>query len=128
MKKIFLLIITFMLVLTLSACDKGYTNIDNEQLQEMLDDSDNYQFIDVRTSTEFYDERIPGFNYNIDYYILEDNHSLLDNYDLDKNLPVVIMCNSGNRSVDASIIFHDQGFEEVYNLTDGIQGWNGETE
>jgi rhodanese-related sulfurtransferase len=125
MKKIALLVITLVAVLGLSACAKGYTNISNEELQEMLDSDDDIQFIDVRTSTEFYDERIPGFR-NIDYYLLEEDYSLIDH--LDPSKPTVIMCNSGNRSVDASKIFVDQGFTEVYNLTDGIQGWNGETE
>ena len=84
-----------------------------------------YQFVDVRTSSEFYSEKIPGFNILIDYYILEGDYSLLD--DLDKEIPVVIMCNSGNRSVDASNILVDEGFT-VYNLENGIEGWYGPTE
>lgn len=125
MKRIALIVTTLVAVVGLSACDKGYTNISNEELQEMLDSEENIQFIDVRTSSEFYDERIPGFS-NIDYYLLDEDYSLIDH--LDPNLPTVIMCNSGNRSVSASKIFVDEGFIEVYNLTDGIQGWDGETE
>ncbi len=125
MKKIIMLLIALTLVLTLSACSKDFTDISNEELVEMLDNYDDYQFIDVRTSEEFYNEKIPGFNTNIDYYILDNNHSLLDG--LDKSIPVVIMCNSGNRSVDASNIFAEEGFE-VYNLEDGIEGWDGTTE
>lgn len=126
MKRILLLIIAVMAVLTLSACEKGYTNIDNDQLRTFLASDEEYYFIDVRTYEEFTDEKVPGFNKNIDYYILDEDYSLLDG--LDKDIPVIIMCNSGNRSVDASIIFHKEGFKEVYNLTDGIQGWDGETE
>ena len=126
MRKILVAAVALFAVLTLSACDKGYTNIDNDQLREFLQNEDDYQFIDVRTTSEFYEERIPGFNINIDYYKLEDDYSLLEG--LDKNIPVVIMCNSGNRSVSASIIFHKEGFTTIYNLTEGIQGWDGETE
>lgn len=125
MKKITVVLITLLLVFTLSACSKGYTNISNDELVTMLESPTEYQFIDVRTSGEFYDEKIPGFNTNIDYYLLEDDYSLLEG--LDKNISVVIMCNSGNRSVDASNIFVDEGFT-VYNLTFGIEGWTGETE
>jgi len=124
-KKILVVLISLVLVLTLSACSKGYTNISNDELVDMIDNHyDEYQFVDVRTSSEFYNEKIPGFNTLIDYYLLENDHSLLDG--LDKNIPVVIMCNSGNRSVDASNIFVDEGFA-VYNLTNGIEGWDGPT-
>ena len=126
MKKILLLLIGLLLVFTLTACDKGYTNINNDELREMLASSEEYQFLDVRTSTEYYDEKIPGFNINIDFYIFEDDYSLLDR--LDKDIPIVIMCNSGNRSVSAAKILKSEGYEVLYNLTDGIQGWDGETE
>ena len=127
MKKIVLLVLGVILMFGLSACgDPGYTNIDNDELREMLENKDDYQFVDVRTLEEFYDSRIPGFTINIDFYKLEDKVSMLDN--LDKDKPVVVMCNSGNRSVSASNIMLEEGFTEVYNLTDGIQGWDGETE
>ena len=130
MKKVLLLTMILFSVLTLSACSKeqNFTNISNEELETMLLNKDEYQFIDVRTKTEYYEEHIPGFNTYIDYYILEDDYSIIDIYNLDKTKPVVIMCNSVNRSVDASNIFYEEGFTEVYNLEFGIQGWTGETE
>lgn len=127
MRKIAMIMTAVFAVFALSACgEKGYTNIDNAELVEMLANKDDYQFVDVRTSSEYYGEHIPGFNINIDYYLLEDDYSMLDN--LDKTKPVVIMCNSGNRSVSAAKIFASEGFTTIYNLTDGIQGWDGETE
>jgi len=124
-KKIILVIIALVLVFGLAACSKGYTDISNAELTEMLLSNPEYQFIDVRMSEEFYEERIPGFT-NMDFYILEDDYSILDN--LDKNIPVVLMCNSGNRSSNAAKIFADEGFEKVYNLENGIQNWTGITE
>ncbi len=124
-EKIIALVVVLVLVFSLSACSKSYTNISNEELITMLETPANYQFLDVRTSAEFYDSKIPGFNINIDYYLLQDDYSLLER--LDKNLPVVVMCNSGNRSDDAAKILVKEGFT-VYNLTAGIQGWTGETE
>lgn len=126
MKRMFLLLTALIVVLSLSACGPGYTNIGNEELVEMLASDVDYYFIDVRTYEEFTTERIPGFTKNIDFYILEEDYSLLE--DLDTSRPVVIMCNSGNRSVSASNIFLKEGFTEVYNLEEGIQGWDGETE
>ena len=127
MKRLLIALAVLIGVLTLSACgEKGYTDINNAELQAMLHDHPEYQFVDVRTSTEYYEEHVVGFTILIDYYKLEDDYSLLDN--LDKDVPVVIMCNSGNRSVSASEIFVKEGFTTVYNLKDGIQGWDGETE
>lgn len=125
MKKMLLVIAALLLVFTMSACSKGYTNISNEELVEMFESDTEYLFIDVRTREEFYNERIAGFNLNYDFYFFDEDRSLLS--DLDTSMPVVIMCNSGNRSVDASKIFLDLGFTEVYNLKDGIEGWDGET-
>ena len=88
----------------------------------MLESDIDYLFIDVRTNEEFQTGYISGF-VNADLYKFEDNHSLLDIFDTSR--PVVIMCNSGNRSVTASKIFLEIGFTEVYNLKDGIQGWDG---
>lgn len=133
MKKMVVLVLALFSVFLLSACqERNFTDINNTELKEMLESSDEYYFIDVRTTKEYYEERIPGFTMNVDYYQFEDDITYLEDYlelvDLDTSKPVVIMCNSGNRSVDASNIFYSQGFSTVYNLKNGIQGWDGETE
>lgn len=127
MKKLMMIITVLLLAFTLSGCKEKaeYTNINNQELIEMLENRSEYQFVDVRTYTEYSNEKINGFNYLMDVYILQEGDlSALDQ--LDPNKPVVIMCNSGNRSVDAMQIFWDAGFTDLYNLTDGIQGWIAE--
>jgi len=127
MKRIMTVAVAIIGVFLLSACgNKGYTDINNDELKDMLANHPEYQYVDVRTSQEYYEEHVVGFTILIDYYKLEDDYSLLDN--LDKDVPVVIMCNSGNRSASAAEIFVDEGFLTVYNLENGIQGWDGETE
>jgi|LGOV01.1.fsa_nt_gb rhodanese-related sulfurtransferase len=128
MKKVLLLIMAIFLVSALTACSKNYTNINNLELETMLENKEDYQFVDVRTNTEFTTKHIPGFDIVIDYYILKEDSSIIDLYSLDKSKPLIIMCNSGNRSVSAAKIFYTDGFIEIYNLKDGIQGWDGETE
>jgi len=126
MKRLLMIIVTLVMVVTLTACATNYTNISNSELETMLTENTDYLFIDVRTSKEYNDERVPGFDINIDYYKLDDDHSLISELDTDKT--VVLMCNSGNRSVSAAKIFYDAGFTNIYNLKNGITGWNGETE
>ncbi|QMS84370.1 rhodanese-like domain-containing protein [Candidatus Xianfuyuplasma coldseepsis] len=127
MKRVAVVISAVVMIFALAACntDKGYTNISNDELREMFDSDVNYYYIDVRTSKEYYEEHIEEFTMNIDYYHLEEDYSMLD--DLDRSRPVIIMCNSGNRSASAAEIFVKEGFTEVYNVTKGIQGWDGET-
>ena len=69
MKKILLIIVMLLFVVTLSACSKDYTDISNEELVVMLESDIDYYFIDVRTLEEYYNERIPGFDINFDFYI-----------------------------------------------------------
>lgn len=38
------------------------------------------------------------------------------------NRPVVIICRSGNRSADAGRLLEQEGFSEVYNVSDGFEG------
>jgi len=130
MKRMMVLVVGLLAVFTLAACDKPENNvrmdINNFELQEMLDSDEEYQFVDVRTATEYNEAHIPGFDINLDYYEFQFDPEMLDV--LDRDIPVVLMCRSGNRSVSAAEMLLDEGFDVVYNLEDGINGWTGETE
>lgn len=107
---------------------KKFKDINNKELKEMLQSPSLYHFVDVRTELEYNDAHIKGFDIWVDYYLFKENLSLVENLHLDPSKPVVITCRSGVRSIDASNIFYDLGFMEVYNLKRGIIGWRGETE
>ena len=86
MKKIIVVLVALVLVFTLSACSKNYTNISNSELTDMLDNHyDEYQFIDVRTLDEYYTSHIEGFTTVIDYYILEDDYYPIDEFTSENN-------------------------------------------
>lgn len=125
MKKIlFILMISATLFLTGCTSSKGEVyNISSADLKPLL--SEDYQFVDIRTSEEYTGKLGPShideFNINIDYYKFEKDYSLLN--ELDKEKPVVIICATGSRSKSASIILKTLGFKIVYNVEDGIQGW-----
>jgi len=126
MKKILLLVTIiglFYLVGCQSQKDDIIHDITTNQLVDIL--NEDYQFVDIRTATEYEGGHIAEFNINIDYYQFSSNHALLD--DLDKEKPIVIICNSGNRSNQAKSIFQDLGFKEIYNVTGGMVDWSGPT-
>ena len=42
----------------------------------------------------------------------------------DQNTPLMFFCHMGERSRQASQYFTSQGFQQVYNISDGIKGWS----
>jgi len=76
--------------------------------------------LDVRTPDEFAGGRIAGA-INIDYY----GPSFADQLgQLDKTVPYVVYCRSGNRSEDAVEVMRNLGFREVYEISGGIVSWS----
>ena len=105
---------------------KKYTNISIEELQEMLNHKEDYQFIDVRTEQEYKNGHIKEFEHNLNYYTFLRNQTMLDNISKDK--PVVFICESGARSGGAAHMLTNRGYEEVYNVKKGYNNYSGELE
>ena len=76
--------------------------------------------LDVRTPEEFQAGRIESAS-NVDFYDA-DFAAQLDA--LDKDVPYVMYCRSGNRSAGALETMKDLGFTEVYEVEGGIVNWN----
>lgn len=97
-------------------------DISISELKTML--GKDYQFVDIRTKGEYEGldgpKHIDGF-INVDYYEFKNDKNLLAS--LDRDQPVVIICNSGNRSGMAKSIYQGLGFKEVYNVLGGMQAW-----
>ncbi len=69
------------------------------------------QLVDVRTANEFLMSNLPGST-NIDLYDIErDAESLLN-----KELPVIVFCQSGQRSHLGKQTLLSLGFKEVHNM------------
>ena len=78
-----------------------------------------FMIIDVRTPEEFETERIMGaVNINIRSKSFEDDVKALQ-----RDKIYLIYCRSGNRSGKALALFKHLGFNHVYNMAEGINGW-----
>ncbi len=77
------------------------------------------QLIDVRTPREFSNGFIEGAK-NIDY-----NGDSFEKQmkKLDKTKPVLVYCAAGGRSENAAELLQEWGFNEVYDLEGGYNGW-----
>ena len=76
------------------------------------------QLLDVRGDGEVRRGVIPGM-IHIPMHLIPVRYG-----ELDKDRPVVVYCASGARSAQVAHYLLQQGFEEVYNLSGGIQAWS----
>ena len=96
---------------------KGVKQISTSDLRNELQDI-NKQFIDVRTSGEFRARNIRGF-INIPLQQLAHKTNQLS-----KEKEVVLLCQSGMRSKQASKLLKKQGFNKVTNVKGGMNAWS----
>ncbi|PPA70941.1 rhodanese-like domain-containing protein [Jeotgalibacillus proteolyticus] len=100
---------------------KGINHITADELQSYLIQRDKH-FIDVRTPGEYKRGYIHGFK-NIP---LNDLSSHMD--ELDKNKEVLVMCQSGMRSMKGASSLKKHGFLNVTNVKGGMTAWKGKVE
>lgn len=97
----------------------NHKDISTADFKNFLED-DTYVVLDVRTPEEFKSGRLKGAA-NINFY----EETFEDEIDkFDKRKKYLIYCRSGSRSRQAMFLMRDLGFDEVYNLENGIISWN----
>ncbi len=94
------------------------SSIDAQEFKQKLD-SGEYSLIDIRTEMEYKQGRIADCP-NIDIYSQDFENKIKE---LDKNKKYLIYCFSGSRTKAALSLMQSLGFEEVYDLSGGIQVW-----
>lgn len=101
----------------------GITEISTTELEQMLHDdkvSSQALFIDVRESHEYAAGHIEGLpNYPLSSF-METFH------ELPRDREIVIICRSGNRSIQAAKILKEQGYQQITNVKGGMLAWNGD--
>lgn len=96
-----------------------HLDVDTPSFKQFFEE-DAFVLIDVRTEDEFKSGHLKGAT-NIDFY----KETFEDDLDtLDKRKRYLVYCRSGNRSRQTMFLMKDLGFEEVYNLANGIISWH----
>ncbi len=92
-----------------------------EEVAAKLRNNPQLTLLDVRTPREFFARRIPtAINIPLD--------ELYQRYEeLDAKQDIVVLCEHGIRSVSASGILAQLGFEKVFNMVGGMSRWQAET-
>ena len=101
------------------------SDIDQNKWRSQLESEEDCLIIDVRTSEEFEEVRLPN-SINIDFYNPQDFMQELEK--LDKNKVYYIYCRTGSRSANTCELMKEIGFAKTYNLLGGITEWEGEVE
>ncbi len=87
------------------------------ELARRLARGDAFQLLDVREPEELAICRIAGAL----HIPLGDVRERQD--ELDPDLPLVCICHHGVRSASAAGYLESQGFQQVFNLTGGVERW-----
>ena len=98
-------------------------NLDNRTWEKAQKEDQNSIIIDVRTSEEYEEVRIP----NSKLINIQEPQSFVDEIEkLDKSKSYFVYCKAGGRSMMACNIMAQMGFSDVANLEGGITEWHGE--
>ncbi len=76
--------------------------------------------LDVRTEAEFNSSHITGA---VNYNVLDSIQFMQQIQELDKDETYLVYCKSGKRSAKAAKWMEQQGFTHIYNMKEGILGW-----
>jgi len=100
---------------------RSYTQISQEEAQNMMDTEDDYIILDVRREDEFESGHIPGAICIPNESIGTEQPEELP----DKDQIILIYCRSGNRSKQAAEKLFHMGYTNIYEFG-GINTWAGE--
>ncbi|MBL7118211.1 MAG: PGF-CTERM sorting domain-containing protein [Candidatus Syntrophoarchaeum sp.] len=93
-----------------------HVNIVVEEAKRLIE-SEDITLLDVRTEAEYHTAHIEGAT------LIPVSELSNRTEELNKSKKIVVYCRSGHRSVTASGILIEQGFDRVYNVLGGINAW-----
>ncbi|MFJ7732200.1 rhodanese-like domain-containing protein [Lysinibacillus sp. NPDC097231] len=118
MKRIFILIITLLLLAGCTTNKEGYETIDISTIESKV--ADGWQIVDVREIEEYNEGHIPNaLNVPLSS-ISQSEYGALE-----QNKSYIIICRSGNRSQTASKALAEAGFN-IINVKQGMSSWTGD--
>ena len=124
MKKLFPILMVMLLLVGCSApVESGsYLQISTRDAIAMMEEETDYIILDVRTTEEFKERRIPG--------AINIPNETIENVEIpelpDKEQLILVYCRSGNRSKQASEKLAALGYTNIVEFG-GINDWPGET-
>jgi rhodanese-related sulfurtransferase len=105
---------------TAQVADSGVRVVEPAEAAAVLDDAPaDLVVLDIRTPEEFAGGHLPGA-VNLDFYEPDFRQQLAE---LDRDVPYILYCRSGNRSGQARQMMQELGFADVVDVAGGIVAW-----
>ena len=99
----------------------SFKSINSTQAENLIKSCEDLIIIDVRRYNEYKESKIPNA-INIPVEELEwEIEDLKENIDK----PILVYCKAGHKSALACQILEEEGFNNLYNLGQGILGYDG---
>lgn len=127
--RLFLLLLSLM-TFSLAQAEEAIEHIGNAKLSELM--AQGVTLVDIRTEPEWQQTGVVEGAHTITLFDLsgrprEDFVPRLEALLGGRDAPVAFICRSGNRSaVAANALTSQLGFEKIYNVSSGMNGWLGE--
>jgi len=120
MKKLILLLFVSIFALTACNSDASYETIDINDIPQKV--AEGYQVLDVRETHEYDAGHIPD---SLNKPLSDLKTGNIEG--VDPNQKYIVICQSGNRSKEASSILSEEGFT-ILNVSEGMSSWTGDIE
>jgi rhodanese-related sulfurtransferase len=114
--KIFLLASLAGLLLT-TVATAAMQNITATDMQKITKKTPDIYLLDVRTLGEYTQKRIKGAR----LIPIDQIQSRIN--EIPKNRPIIVICETGMRSAQVGRYLDSLGYPGIYNLSQGIMGW-----
>lgn len=108
----------FICFLVLFAINGNGEKVSCTRFYEIMNESEHAVVLDTRICKEFKTDRIPGALYAGEKKVLRKLVS-----DMDKDRPLLIYCDYGDRSETVIEILEKEGFKKLYHLEEGLDEW-----
>lgn len=92
-------------------------NVSARDIKSLMDKNKDIYLLDVRTPQEYSQGKLAG---SVLIPIGEFERRIRE---VPKNKTIVVYCAVGSRSKPVAGFLSQQGYKDVYNMTDGIVGW-----
>jgi rhodanese-related sulfurtransferase len=95
----------------------AYQNLSFVDYRDQFFETTDHLLLDVRTPMEFMRGHVPGA---INIPLHELYHRL---HEIPHTQPIIVICATGNRSMDGASVLANADYQQVYNLQGGTMVW-----